>query len=261
MISRRDFLRHGALTTAAFLGLQRLGTSAAQGAAPGFGPLQPDPHGVLALPRGFSYRIISSAGQRMDDGLNVPEMADGMAAFPGDNGETLLVRNHENEQRAARPAEGAFGEANELFGKIDPRALYDGGAGDAGPVLGGTTTLAYDTAARRTLRQHLSLAGTERNCAGGPTPWGSWITCEETAERADGAVFARNHGYCFEVPARGKGLAEPAPLEAMGRFMHEAVAVDPASGTVSPDGSTVFFNIQKDGLTLAVTGPWAQRSA
>jgi secreted PhoX family phosphatase len=80
--------------------------------------------------------------------------------------------------------------------------------------------------------QHLSLAGTLRNCAGGPTPWGSWISCEETTLRA-GEGTARDHGYAFEVPATAGGRpAPPVPLTAMGRFNHEAVAVDPATGIV-----------------------------
>jgi secreted PhoX family phosphatase len=91
--------------------------------------------------------------------------------------------------------------------------------------LGGTTTLVFDTATGRLDRQFLSLAGTQRNCAGGPTPWGSWISCEETTEGS--------HGYNFEVPAHPNvHLVDPVPLTAMGRFNHEAVAVDPASGIV-----------------------------
>jgi secreted PhoX family phosphatase len=89
------------------------------------------------------------------------------------------------------------------------------------------------------VRQHLSLAGTELNCAGGPTPWGSWLSCEECFE-GPGTGFSRGrlvtrdrkHGYVFEVPASETGLAEPVPITAMGRFEHEACAVHEPSGIV-----------------------------
>lgn len=80
-------------------------------------------------------------------------------------------------------------------------------------------------------RNFVSIGGTHTNCAGGPTPWGSWITCEEaTVGIAQG--FAQNHGYNFEVPAAADGPVQPEPLKAMGRFVHEAIAVDPQTGIV-----------------------------
>ena len=76
-------------------------------------------------------------------------------------------------------------------------------------------------------RDWLSLGGTGLNCAGGPTPWNSWISCEEWTQRAD-LRHARDHGYAFEVPALpGNKLYEARPLKAMGRFNREAIAVDP----------------------------------
>lgn len=195
-----------------------------------FGPLIEDSAGIIALPEGFSYRTFSQAGERMTDGFIVPTRHDGMATFPGPDGTTLLVRNHEMTLDAS-PAEGPFGAELELLSRLDRDLLYDAGRGDV-PALGGTTTLQYDTRTQTLVSHHLSLAGTLVNCAGGPTPWGSWISCEETVERP-GSTFGRDHGYNFEVPARvDGGVVRAEPLVEMGRFVHEAIAVHPDSGVV-----------------------------
>jgi len=189
-----------------------------------------DPDGIIALPAGFSYRIVSRRGERMDDGFFVPARHDGMSTFPGPDGMTLLVRNHEQTE-GADPESGAFGADLSLLDRLDPSLLYDSGGG-GGPPLGGTTTLLFDTANQRLVSHQLSLAGTLWNCAGGATPWGSWVSCEETVARA-GGQFGKDHGYVFEVPARLDGLpVEPIPLKEMGRFTHEAVAVHPPTGIV-----------------------------
>src|SRR5690606_28544980 len=94
---------------------------------------------------------------------------------------------------------------------------------------GGTTTLVLDAATLEVEREYRSLAGTIRNCAGGITPWGSWLTCEENVDRANGRIN-KDHGWVFEVPATAEGLVDPVPLKAMGRFNHEAACVDPATG-------------------------------
>lgn len=233
--SRREFLKQCGAVSLGFAGLQTMLIQNAN-AVPdvglsigGFGPLIRDPRGVLDLPAGFSYTIISFAGQDMDDGLVVPGDPDGMAAFPGPDGKTILVRNH--ELNGDVPSGGAFGYANERLDKVDTTKLYDAGFGKT-PGLGGTTTVVFDTNTQRKEYEYLSLAGTWRNCAGGPTPWNSWITCEETVIKA-GDVCGKDHGYNFEVPALYRGaLTTPTPLTAMGRFNHEAVAVDARSGIV-----------------------------
>jgi secreted PhoX family phosphatase len=202
----------------------------------GIGPLRADPDKLLDLPDGFSYRIVSKSGDTMDDGLTVPPAHDGMAAFPGKDGRIVLVCNH--EMPPAFPEYSAFGTGFEALPERIRERVYDHGGGTS-PGAGGTTTTVYNPQTGRTERQHLSLAGTELNCAGGPTPWGSWLSCEECFE-SPGTKFSRGrlitrdekHGYVFEVPAGATGLAEPVPIKAMGRFEHEACAVHEPSGIV-----------------------------
>jgi uncharacterized protein len=193
-----------------------------------YGPLQPDPAGILELPRGFRYQILSRAGDRMDDGLAVPTNPDGMATFPRGDGKTILIRNHEASAGATNA--GPFAGGDDVFSKFDRNLLYDAGGGRQ-PALGGTTTVIYDTQAGRLEKQFLSLGGTVRNCAGGATPWGTWATCEETNQRATG-TYEKDHGYIFEVPMWAESPVTPLPLKAMGRMNHEAIAVDPRSWIV-----------------------------
>ena len=60
-----------------------------------YGALQPDPEGLLDLPENFTYRVVSSLGDRMSDGASVPDKADGMGCFDLGDGQLALVRNHE----------------------------------------------------------------------------------------------------------------------------------------------------------------------
>ncbi len=169
----------------------------------------------------------------MSDGLPTPRAHDGMAAFQVKN-QLRLVRNHEVNNQTGKPGI-AIGS--------DP---YDPLAG------GGTTTLVINPKTREVVKDFVSLSGTLVNCAGGPTPWKSWITCEETLlgkeqlknqDGQDQGGFTQHHGYCFEVPASANRPVTPVPLKAMGRFKHEAVAVDPRSGIVylTEDYATAGF--------------------
>ncbi|AKM06236.1 alkaline phosphatase PhoX [Pelagerythrobacter marensis] len=216
---RRTFL---AATGSAFAALAASGcttTMAAGGGrgGAGYGPLRSDPAGLIDLPEGFSYRTISNLGEMMNDGFTVPDAADGMGCFDLGNGKLALVRNHE-----LVPGKDGGGVAGPAFDTV-ARSLV--------PLPGGTTTLVLDAETLAVERQYRSLAGTIRNCGGGITPWGSWLTCEEAPVRADGRIN-QDHGWTFEVPADAPGLVDPVPLKAMGRFNHEAACVDPATGIV-----------------------------
>ena len=223
LLNRRNFI--GA-TGAAFSGLLLngcTGRSAPLTSAPSsfadYGPLVPDPAGMLDLPRGFSYRLLSSLGNAMTDGCTVPDKADGMGCFSLGNDEIVLIRNHE-----LVPADDAGGVLAKGFGTRDGAI-----------VPGGTTSIVLDATTLDVKREFRSLAGTIRNCSGGITPWGSWLTCEE-APTAPGQRFgeglAENHGWVFEVPANATGLIDAVPLKAMGRFNHEAACIDPRTGIV-----------------------------
>ncbi|MBX6768866.1 MAG: DUF839 domain-containing protein, partial [Actinomadura rubrobrunea] len=186
---------------------------APRAAAAGYGPLVPDPKGVLDLPRGFRYTILSREGEPLRSGQGpVPSHHDGMAAFRGRRpGEVRLVRNHENRPDARYRVPTVDGLTYDPAGK------------------GGCTVLEVD-AAGRVHAERVGIAGTAVNCAGGPTPWGTWLTCEETEDTAGTNGYEKDHGFVFEVDPRGR--TEPVPLTAMGRFQHEAVAIDPRDGVV-----------------------------
>lgn len=203
------------------------GTAAAAPGASGhtgYGPLVPDPDGLLDLPKGFRYRVLSREGDPLRSGEGeVPSNHDGMAAFLGSPGHpgpaaygrahTRLVRNHENRPDAAIRVPAVEGIT------YDPMAL------------GGCTALALDQH-NRVMSERVAIAGTAVNCAGGRTPWHTWLTCEETEDRAGTNGYTKDHGFVFEVDPYNPQRTGAVPLTALGRFQHEAIAVDPRRGVV-----------------------------
>lgn len=225
--NRRAFLRGGA---AAFGGLAigaSLGGLTASKAFAGSGTI-PSPYGpnliptpdeatglpLIQLPPGFRYMSFGWTGDPLKDGTPTPAMHDGMGVTQAHGHKVLLVRNHEVGDGPA-------------FG---PNPYSPGGGG-------GNTNLLFDLKKESFETAQTSLSGTIRNCAGGVTPWGTWISCEETDGNTMGGTIP--HGYCFDVGSNGN--ATPKALTDMGRFAHEAVAVDPATGYVyetEDDGGT-----------------------
>lgn len=118
----------------------------------------------------------------------------------------VLLRNHEVTRFG-----GALKEAQAIY---DPRGS------------GGVSRLVFDPVRETLVESEMALSGTLVNCSGGPTPWGSWLTCEETLATGPRTAKGRlPHGFVYEVPVSGK--AQATPLLEMGRFFHEAVAIDP----------------------------------
>lgn len=217
-ISRRLLLTRGAASGfgLAFAGsLDLLFGANAIAKAPagvGYGPLVADPAGILSLPKGFAYTIVAESGvSKLDTGEPFPSDPDGTAAFVRHGGSgSVLVMNHEISGSEPFPVPVVPGRT------FNPAAK------------GGCTIVEVDKdgAAKSIV---VGIAGTLNNCAGGRTPWETWLTCEESESTVGGV----RHGWVFEVdPYDQAKNADPKPIRALGRFAHESITVDPQDGNL-----------------------------
>ncbi|MBK9426470.1 MAG: DUF839 domain-containing protein [Gammaproteobacteria bacterium] len=179
---------------------------------------------LLKLPPDFSYTSAGWSGDPMSDGYPTPDRHDGMGVIhTGPGGDITLIRNHERGLIApGKPMPFIGGPATPCYDNL----VLPGRIAGSG---GGTTALRFREG--ELIDARATLAGTLVNCSGGPTGFGSWLSCEEIVLRGS-PIGARDHGWVFEVPAPEFGPASARPIRDMGLMRHEATARDPATGLI-----------------------------
>jgi hypothetical protein len=227
-VSRRSFLKSSGAVGGGLVAAGPLGVLSARtaGAAPppasfGYGPLVPK--GDLRLPAAFNYQVIDRQGVPMRDGRPTPGIFDGMGAFPdsgggirGNGDRTVLIRNHENRERAGeiKVVTGPGFEYDELASGGNTKVVVERDRTGKRDPKTGQPLYRYTVVDRFAI-----LGGTSTNCAGGELPFKRWMTCEEVVKRS---ANGKKHGYNFEIDAMADGPVVAVPLVQMGRFSHEA---------------------------------------
>ncbi|HWK49425.1 MAG TPA: alkaline phosphatase PhoX, partial [Steroidobacter sp.] len=183
--NRREFIRNGVAGVASISFAAMLARRAADAAglpySADYGPVAPVDDlttglPLIALPAGFIYRSFGWTGQPMSDGQLTPSLHDGMAVVAAKGSQIVMVRNHE---------QSTGGVAFAAPAAYDPTYAH-----------GGTTNVLFDITTGTFAGSYASLTGTVRNCDGGRTAWGSWLSCEETGDVSPSGV---RHGWVFEV--------------------------------------------------------------
>ena len=184
-VTRRDLLRLGALTAiGAGIGAGSRILADEPDLAGDYGPLGPPDAEGVRLPAGFSSRVVGRTGQAVPGTSYLWHGApDGGACFAQPDGGWIYVSNSELSNRA-----------------------------------GGVSAIRFD-ATGAIVDAYRIGANQNRNCAGGATSWGTWLTCEEVET-----------GLVHECDPTRPGAGVPRPL--LGTFLHEAAAEDPATGTI-----------------------------